>query len=236
MQTFMPYESFDECAKVLDNVRLNSQINEILVIIRSLTGVYDPNPRTGISGWAEHTVAKLWKGHELQLSRFALACSKELLLNRDLPKSGAAESLKKRKARVVNWQDFIEQMELRGCSDTLPLLIGDEDFHSAFRALLLYKDIQAETFRKWKRGGYPDHAVTRTLPPAKRAWKREFYENIWEFFGRPDPDWYGQWGWTEEPTDMLVFYTEDKIPQMQKEKQRKKDKPMQPKFLRALKK
>ena len=68
--------------------------------------------------------------------------------------------------------------------------------------------------------------MTRNLLPRKSSWKRASYIAVWDFFGRPDPVWYGQFGWTEDPDDMRVFYSEDRVPQMQKEAQRKKEKPM----------
>jgi len=114
---------------------------------------------------------------------------------------------------------------------TLPSFVGNEDFHSGFRAFLLFKDIQTQTYKKWRSGGYPEHLVTRNLPPRKSSWKRQDYLNLWEFFGQPDPAWYGQFGWEEEPDDLKVFYSEDKVPQMAKEIQRKVDRPAYP-FMR----
>lgn len=131
---------------------------------------------------------------------------------------------------------MIEELIDKNMPDTPPSLVGEEDFHSAFRALLLYKDLQSATYRKWKQGGYPDHAVTRNLPPKKSSWKRDYYIAVWEFFGRPEFLWYGQWGWAEEPDDMKIFYTEDRIPQMQKELERKKKKPFTPFLVEARKK
>lgn len=222
MQVFFPYEDFEKTASVIDNSRINSQINEALVLVRSLTGVYKRNPKTGVCGWENHTVAKLWKGHELQLAKYGLAFAKEYLVNRNVP---SAESLEKRKTRYRMWQGLIEEMERLEFEDTLPSLIGDEEFHSAFRSLLMYKECQQLTFKKWKRGEYGDHASTRYLLPRKSSWKRAYYETIWEFFGKPEPVWYGQWGWTEEPDDMKVFYTEDRIPQMLKEIKGRKENP-----------
>ena len=226
MQTFLPFEDYTECAKVLDKLRINSQLNEMLVILRSLTGVYERNPRTGLCGWENHTVARMWKEHELQLARFALVLAEEHLYNRDLPNANKTEVLANRQKRRDIWTGLIEEMEARNCPDTKPALIGDEEFHSAFRALLLYKDIQATTYKKWKKGQYPDNKITRGLLPKKSSWKRTDYERIWDAFGRPDPQWYIQWGWKEEPDDMKVFYSEDRIPQMEKEKQRKKERPV----------
>jgi hypothetical protein len=230
MQTFLVSSDYAYCAHTLDSIRLNSQLNESLVIIRSLFRQYPINPRSGASGWENHTVARMWRGHELQLAKYALAHAYEFYKNRDLPKQDPAESHKKRRERWQFWRDFVTELEDQDAPDTKPALIGDEEFHSAFRALLKYKECQAITHRKWTRGEYPDHASHRNLLRAKRSWKRENYEAIWNYFGRPEPVFYGQWGWDEEPDDMKVFYREDRIPQMERERIRKIEKPL-PGFL-----
>jgi hypothetical protein len=232
MNTFLPYEDFTQCAKSIDSNRLNSQYNEALVIIKSLTHVYPIKERTGFSGFENHTVGKFWKGYELALAEFMLAITEEIL-TRPFAKSNAAESLLLRKARRQRTRDLVEFMEDNGWDNSRPPLIGDPDFHSAFRSFLLYKDVQHTTFKNWKSGKYPDHAVTRALLPRKASWKRPTYEAIWEFFGRPASNWYGQFGWVEEPNDLLVFYSEDRIGQITKEIQRKIDRPTSLGFIRA---
>lgn len=227
MHTLLPYSDFRECAKVLDSTRLNSQINEGLVILRSIAKVYDINPRTALSGWEGHTVAKLWIRHELQLARFLKELAEERLLNRPLSRDAAA-SLTGRKERYSQLIALIEWMEATGFPDRKPALVGDEEFHSGFRALLLLKDIQNETFNKWKHGEYPDHICTRSLLPKKASWKRIDYEKIWEFYGRPESPWYSQWNWIEEPDDTLFFYNADRKSQMVKEIARKLEKPFLP--------
>jgi len=226
MQTFLVSDDYEYCAKTLDITRVNSQINESLVIVRSLFRQYPVKERTGKSGWEGHTVVEMWRGYELQLVRYTLALAYEFYKNRPLPQSSPAEAHTKRRERWQFWRDFAFELEEAGASDEAPPLVGDEEFHSAFRALLKYKECQLLTFKKWKRGEYPDHACTRNLLPAKRSWKRDHYEAIWEFFGRPEPEWYGQWGWEEEPDDMRVFYREDRIPQAKREQRRKIDRPL----------
>lgn len=225
MNTFLPYENYVETAKVLDSLRLNSCINESLVILRSLSHVYDIKERTQLSGFEGHTLGKFWKGHELQLAKYGQALVTEYF--NKIPKEDTdAENFQRRKERLKKWNLLVEYMEDLEWEDSKPILIGDESFHSGFRAFLLYKDIQLVTFRNWKHGLLPQHAVTRNLLPKKSSWKREDYINIWEIFGRPEPSWYGQWGWTEEPDDMKFFYSEDKRPQMEKEIERKIERPV----------
>lgn len=229
MQTFLPYADFAETAKCIDSIRLNSQINECIVILKSNFGVYEPNPRTGASGWSQHPAALMWLNHDRHLVDYTIALCKEYL-GRPLPKQYPSEALKKRRARLAKWRSLGKKLEsLNFPLDPMPL-IGDEDFHSAFRALLLRKDIEVETFRKFKRGEYPDHLCTRALLPKKSSWKRKDYEGIWEFFGQPDAQWYGKFGWTEEPNPDLVFYTTDRIPYIIRRKRIKATKPNQPWF------
>ncbi len=231
MQTFLVSPDYVYCASTLDSVRINSQINESLVIVRSLFRQYPIKERTGKSGWEGHTVVEMWRGHELQLARYTLAHAEEYYRNRPLPNLGRAESLLKRRTRYQFWRDLVMKLEDEEAPDATPALIGDKEFHSAFRALLKYKECQYLTYSKWKRNEYPDHATTRNLLSNKRSWRRENYEAIWSFFGRPDPVYYNQWGWEEEPDDMRVFYREDRIPQMLREVKRKIEKPV-PAYLR----
>lgn len=58
MQTFLPYQDFMCCAKVLDRQRLGNQRVENLQIINTL--VYG-------GGWNNHPAVKMWKGYEKAL-------------------------------------------------------------------------------------------------------------------------------------------------------------------------
>jgi pyrimidine dimer DNA glycosylase len=58
MQTFLPYDNFEKCAKCLDMRRLGKQRVECLQLIRALL-----NGGT----WCKHPAAKMWKGYELAL-------------------------------------------------------------------------------------------------------------------------------------------------------------------------
>jgi hypothetical protein len=208
-------------------IRLTNQVNESLIIFRSNVGYYKPR-KNGVCGWEKHPVALLWKGHELQLAKYSLEVAKEWLYNRPLNKGRPVESLDIRRKTVSRWTTLIEELQERNFPDTLPSLIGEEDFHSAFRAALLHKEICRLTFQKFKQGEYPDHAVIRNKLPHKTSWKRHDYEEIWKYFGKPSPIWYAQFNWTEEPTDKLIFYTEDRYTIFQDRKTRQEANPMQP--------
>jgi hypothetical protein len=191
-------------------------------------GVYAPGKRTGVSGWAAHPVCLFWRGFEAELAKYALALSEEMLYNRALNASSSATSLLARRQRVSAWKTLYGELLERDFPEFPPVLVGDDEFHSAFRSLLLYKDIQHETFTNYKRGKYPKHLATKDLPPKKPSWKREDYERIWEYFGRPDPVWYAQWGWVETPDPDKVFYHTNRVPYIEYRKKRKAEKPYIP--------
>lgn len=52
MQTFLPFESFAECARVLDSARLNKQISECTQIMRAALGLQN--------GYAQHPCVLQW--------------------------------------------------------------------------------------------------------------------------------------------------------------------------------
>lgn len=66
MQTFLPYKSFIQSAKVLDSKRLNKQILEGYQILKVLNS---PDPR---AAWRNHPAAKMWEGHETSLYHYVL--------------------------------------------------------------------------------------------------------------------------------------------------------------------
>lgn len=210
----------------MDLFRLQRVSQFTLVLMRSLTGLHAANKRSGATGWAHNTVGKFWKGYELDLARYALALAEEWML-RPLGKD-AESSFKVRKETIVMWREIIEFLEDKGFREKQHALIGDEDFHSGWRSLLLYKEIQDETFKAWKQGKYQNHMCTKSLLPKKASWVIADFERIWETFGRPKGHWYAELGWTEEPTNMRFFYLENKVPFMLKEIKRKIEKPYAP--------
>lgn len=63
MQTFLPYKSFIQSAKCLDNKRLGKQRVEAMQILNAL--------ETGSSSrWRNHPAVKMWRGHEDALKSY----------------------------------------------------------------------------------------------------------------------------------------------------------------------
>lgn len=72
MNTFLPYPSFEDSAKVLDSKRLGNQRNECKVILKTLLGEYK-------KGWIHHPAVKMWRNHEYALCQYGIAICKEFI-------------------------------------------------------------------------------------------------------------------------------------------------------------
>lgn len=215
MQTFCPFGDHRENAKVIDTNRLNSQILESRVILNSLAGVYKPKKRSpDRSGWEGHPVVEMWRFHELQLARRTLALAEERLKRpmKTKEKGAIRAALLRRRATVKEWKNRVHDMDEGGFEDTIFSMWGDEDFHSAFRSLLLWKGLEYHTFLLFKKKFYDvKHPAISGLPKTKKHWHRKMYEDIWYHFGRPSSLWYERFNWKEEPNPDLVFYRKDRV-------------------------
>lgn len=60
MQTFLPFENFEACARCLDNRRLSKQIVECQQILSH-------------KGWDNHPAVKMWQGYDGLLKQYAYA-------------------------------------------------------------------------------------------------------------------------------------------------------------------
>jgi hypothetical protein len=63
MQTFLPYESYEDSARALDYRRLGKQRVEAWQILNALRGY-------STKGWVNHPATKMWRGHEFQLALY----------------------------------------------------------------------------------------------------------------------------------------------------------------------
>lgn len=68
MQTFLPYESFEESFRCLDYRRLGKQRSEAKQILKTI--------KTG-TGWKYHPAVKMWVGYEEALKHYMNLCIKE---------------------------------------------------------------------------------------------------------------------------------------------------------------
>lgn len=116
MQTFLPYPDFYKSAMCLDKTRHNNQINEALVIWRTLTGYYQRE--RGTKGWPNHPATKMWAGYENALAYY-------------------------RNEHIRAWVDkghTPRQLSPVTSNAIMPPWLGDELFHDGHRAMLLQKD------------------------------------------------------------------------------------------------
>ena len=118
MQTFLPYPSFAESARVLDRQRLGKQRVECLQILNALTGKS--------KGWVNHPATKMWAGYEMLLCHYGIAICEEWL------KRGYKDNVcYKNITRIY--------LETNDNGVVIPPWL-DEKFCSSHRAALLFKN------------------------------------------------------------------------------------------------
>jgi len=114
MQTFLPYKSFPQSAKVLDNKRLGKQRVETLQILQTLY--------TG-SRWINHPAVLMWKDCELSLITYGISICNEWL-NRGFKDT----CLRK----ILSFIDIFSNSKI-------PFWLGDEKFHTSHQSNLKRK-------------------------------------------------------------------------------------------------
>jgi hypothetical protein len=68
MQSFVPStESFESCARLLDNRRLNKNALEGWQILMTLLELDPQGNHRAPKGWVNHPAVKMWRGHEISL-------------------------------------------------------------------------------------------------------------------------------------------------------------------------
>ena len=118
MQTFLPYPSFSESAKVLDRQRLGKQRVEVLQILRAL---FDGK------GWINHPATKMWRKHEGSLVSYGTAICDEWIKRGYKDTCRGKITLFYPRCNVVEFNSFLDPLWL------------SEEFCSSHRAALLAK-------------------------------------------------------------------------------------------------
>lgn len=118
MQTFLPYSSYVESAKVLDMKRLGKQRVEALQIARSLGGIS--------TGWRNHPATRMWSSHLPALVKYGVTVC-DVWLER-----GYRDTCRDKLLAIVPLEEAF--------SSEPPPFIGDEAFHASHRSNLLRKD------------------------------------------------------------------------------------------------
>jgi hypothetical protein len=123
MQTFLPYPSFEESARVLDRARLGKQRVEALQVLRAIT--------IPTYGWRNHPVAKMWRNWLPGLTKYALVVTDAWI------ERGHADTVRPQVLQFAPEVDAMSQDEL-----DLPWYIGDEEFHRSHQSNLVRKDAE----------------------------------------------------------------------------------------------
>ena len=129
MQTFLPYHSFGESAKVLDDKRLGKQRSECVIIMKTLLGVYE---KEGRKGWPHHPATKMWKGYEAELWWYTKQVCWQWKLR------GYKDTVRDWLQAIAD--EYPEQIKgYRPPEVGEPPWLGNEEFHRSHRSNLLRK-------------------------------------------------------------------------------------------------
>jgi hypothetical protein len=120
VQTFLPYPSYAESARVLDYRRLGKQRVETKQILLAM------NKTTG--GWRNHPATKMWRGHKRELAQYGL------VMCREWQSRGYKDSLE------PFFQLVMDNCESLGMELSPPAWLGDESIHASHRSNLIRKD------------------------------------------------------------------------------------------------
>jgi hypothetical protein len=129
MQTFLPFESFKNSAKVLDQKRLGKQRVETMQIMQTLCGISQ--------GWRNHPAVKMWAGYEKSLLDYQRAVIDEWVSR------GYKDN--------VCWDKTVAAFNQikSSASDKVPDWLGDFDFHASHRSNLLRKNAEWYSQFQW---------------------------------------------------------------------------------------
>lgn len=138
MQIFVPEPDFTGCAASLDIRRLRSQINEALVILRTLRGES--------TAWANHPTVRAWRGCDPGVYLYREECRAEYARRTGdvwgvdaTPPISTQVFLSPR--MITYWRDVPDTHLTPG--GILPPWWGDDRIHSSHRALLLGKWVES---------------------------------------------------------------------------------------------
>jgi len=123
MQTFVPFDNFEDSAAVLDSKRLNKQLLEGRQIYKILAS----NQTSG--AWVNHPAVKMWRGFDTALFEY-LRVIKDECLYRNIQTE-------------KNWNALTEMHEWnwhRGNSIVMPHWWGNDKVHQSHRNNLYRKD------------------------------------------------------------------------------------------------
>jgi hypothetical protein len=129
VQTFLPFPDFERTARVLDRRRLGRQRVEALMLLNALT--------VEGHGWRHHPAAKMWRGYEEALGRYAFTMCEVW------SELGYADSVAGTVAGHLRDRLGITKVRTQSQlarAGKLPPWLGDDRFHVSHRSNLVRKD------------------------------------------------------------------------------------------------
>ncbi|GAC1479267.1 MAG: MSMEG_6728 family protein [Candidatus Dormibacteria bacterium] len=124
MQTFLPYPSFRQTARVLDRARLGKQRVEALQVWRALN--------VPGYGWRHHPAAAMWRGYDRALIAYGLAICDEWI------RQGHPDTVRAQLAAASRDRPLGQTALAR--RGLLPPWLGHPEFHRAHQSALVRKD------------------------------------------------------------------------------------------------
>lgn len=119
MNTFLPYESFEETAKVLDMRRLGKMRVETLQMLNALSGK--------TQGWANHPATRMWRNSEANLAVYGIYICQEW------KRRGYRDTCEEKLLHYLQHYWDMEHVKK-------PSWLGNVNFHAAHRSALLFKN------------------------------------------------------------------------------------------------
>jgi hypothetical protein len=113
MQTFLPYSSFPDVARILDSKRLGKQRVEGLQILHIIT------QRDYVGGWKNHPAVLMWRRYESALKLYV---------------NTMIEEWKRR-----GYRNTMQCYDLDGVEIIMPWWMGDSRLHDSHKSNLLRK-------------------------------------------------------------------------------------------------
>jgi hypothetical protein len=125
MQTFLPYPSFEDTAKVLDYKRLGKQRVEGYQILNTL-GRRQMGITTG--AWVNHPAVIMWTGYELSLIKYCISITDEWI------KRGYNDTM------LPRFNEYYSIYKDMGYAEEYPRWLGDDRLHISHQSNLMRKD------------------------------------------------------------------------------------------------
>jgi hypothetical protein len=152
MQTFLPYKSYTESARVLDDKRLGKQRVENLQILKALI--------LPEYGWKNHPAVKMWVGYEQALSLY------QIMICKEWTDRGFKDTCLDKTFDLVVGSNQISW------NVTWPEWLGNEKFHASHRSNLLRKD--PEWYGQF---GWTEPDDLEYYWPTKHYWPKKWMED-----------------------------------------------------------